>query len=338
MTMVSNFSRKVYLKLFTSKSQFFHQYKLKFNYIINNSFSELIFYDCSMCDLGEPKEHSEDSRTALSNLVQLNKYETILYRASNPDNGGTIDYYQIHGMIMVFAWIFFASTGILISRYFKISWSNNKICGEAAWFAAHRFILSIATILTIVGFLFVLVASQGTWVKSTDEKTHFTHSITGAIVISFAFFQPFIALFRCKPDSSYRFIYNYLHGFIGFSALILSIVTLFCATYFPLFKDDRARILIIIWTLWIVLIFIVFEIIQIYSRTKKGGQSRYSNINASNKTIDELVDSSTTPSVTITLDSNEHKPTSEDKLKNVLLALHILFAAILAIIFSICIV
>jgi hypothetical protein len=33
-----------------------------------------------MYNIGEPKEHSDDSRTALADLVQLNQNETILYR------------------------------------------------------------------------------------------------------------------------------------------------------------------------------------------------------------------------------------------------------------------
>ena len=274
-----------------------------------------------------------DSRAAKSDVAQLNQNKTFSYGASSPDGGGSMKYFQVHGIIMVFAWIFFASTGILITRYFKKSWANQIVCGEAAWFAAHRFILSIATILTVLGFLFILVADEGTWVGSGDEKKHFIHSITGAIVISFAFFQPFIALFRCKPTNPYRFIYNYLHAFVGFSALILSIVTLFLATYFRLFKDDRARIVMIIWALWIVFVFIAFEVIQSYFRSSRVA-SRYSHGNASNKTLDEIVESTASASVTISVNSDEYKPNVGDKIKNVLLALHILVAAILSIALS----
>jgi len=35
-----------------------------------------------MCNLGEPKQHDDGSYTALSNLVQLNQGQTILYRIS----------------------------------------------------------------------------------------------------------------------------------------------------------------------------------------------------------------------------------------------------------------
>lgn len=260
----------------------------------------------------------------------MNKNENILYKVTNPDVVDLTKYYQAHGIIMVFAWIFFASTGILISRYFKTSWANSLVCGEAAWFAGHRFLLSTTTILTILGFLFILVACQGIWVAPTDEIKHYIHSITGVIVISFAFFQPFIALFRCKPNSKFRFIYNYIHGFIGFSAFILSIVTLFLASYFKLFKDNEGRLAMIVWIIWLVLIFIIFEIMKNYFG-KRNDQSRYTNINSSNKTHEEIVEMPVSSSGTSSHSNNEQKPTMEDKLKNIFLAIHILIAAIISI-------
>ena len=224
---------------------------------------------------------------------------------------------------MVFAWMFFASTGILLSRYFKKSWIDSLVCGKAAWFAGHRFLMSIVTILTIIAFLFILVALQGAWVGSQEEIKHYVHSITGAMVISFAFFQPFIALFRCDPDSRYRFIYNYVHGFFGYSALALSIVTLFLASYFKLFKNDGGRVVMVFWAIWIVLIFGLFEFIQIYFRKKN--QLVYANINVSNKNRSDSIE----------IETPEPKSTSEGKVKNILLAIHVLIAAILSIAMSV---
>ncbi len=70
--------------------------------------------------------------------------------------------------------------------------------------------MSIAAVLTILGFLFILLALRGQWVNPQDEKRYFIHTVTDVLVISLAFFQPFFALFCCKPDSRYRFIFNYL--------------------------------------------------------------------------------------------------------------------------------
>lgn len=279
--------------------------------------------------LDEPNQHASDSCLAVADKVQLNQKETILYKVDNPSDDSP-KYFQAHGIIMVFAWIFFASTGILMSRYFKKSWSG-LFCGEAPWFAGHRFFMSIVTVLTIIGFLFVLVALGGTWPPSTAETKHFIHTVTGAMVIGFAFFQPFIALFRCKPDSHYRFIYNYLHGFFGYSALILSIVTIFLASFFRLFKNDGGRIVMTIWSVWIVLIFGIFEFLQIYARKRTQGLV-YANVN---KPVDDIDDSPTSPNVTLSRSSNEQETTSVDKMKSVLLVLHIIVAATLSIVMSV---
>jgi len=225
------------------------------------------------------------------------------------------------------------STGVLISRYFKNAWLTTLICGKNAWFAAHRFLMSIAAILTILGFLFILVGLKGTWVDRHDEPKHFTHSVTGALVISFAFFQPFLALYRCEPVSRYRFIFDYIHRFIGFSALLLSIVTLFLATYFKLFTTGEARIIVIVWIIWIILIFIAFEVVQQFFRAHNR-QSGYTNIDSSNKTIEELVESPTSSTAQLNRDNNEEETSPEEKIKNILLAIHILIAIVLCVIFS----
>ncbi|CAF0735095.1 unnamed protein product [Adineta steineri] len=275
----------------------------------------------------DPIRHAKDSRTTQSGFVQLNEKETILYKI--PNVAVDLTFARAHGIIMIFTWILIVSTGVLISRYFKNAWLHTLICGKAAWFAAHRFLMSIATILTVLGFLFIFVFRQGLWIDLGLTRA-FAHSITGVIMIGLAFFQPFIALFRCEPDSRYRFIFNFIHTFVGFSSLILSNATLFLATYFPIFKDNRGRIILIIWLGWIVFIFTIFQIIQSYYR-KKNNESGYTNLNSSNTTIADLVENSMTPKTTSVRLTNEQETSFEEKLKNVLLAIHILVAAILSI-------
>jgi hypothetical protein len=274
-----------------------------------------------MYNIDRPQQHASATRAAKSALVQLNENTAVSYEASDPNGDGSLKYFQAHGIIMVFAWILFAPTGILISRYFKRTWANQIVCGEASWFSAHRFILSIATILTILGFQFILVAEEGTWVGSGDEIKHFIHSITGIIVISLAIFQLFIALFRCKPISSYRKQFNYIHRTFGISALILSIITIFLATYFRLFKNNGGRIIMILWILWIVLVVVTLEIIERRWQANPIA-SHDSNINVSDKSVDELVE------------RDEHESNVGDKIKNILLVVHILIALTFSIALS----
>jgi hypothetical protein len=326
---VSNFPKKKDSKL---KNE-----KLIYNRFLSKKFSTIFFLKLFLFAyiLGDIQQHNADSRVALPNTVQLNQNEIILYKVPNPPPGpgDRTKYYKAHGIIMVFAWIFFASTGVLLSRYFKKSWPNNFVCGKPVWFSGHRFIMSIVVVLTVLGFLFVLVALEGAWVGIHEEKRHFIHSVTGALVIGLAFFQPFIALFRCDPDSRYRFIFNYLHAFVGFSAFVLSIATLYLATYFGLFKDNKSRIIMIVWSIWILLIVILFEVIENYIRTKYG-EIGYGNINSSIKTSGDQVEIQPSSTVTLSRTTNQQETTGEEKIKNILLATHILIAAILSIYFS----
>ncbi|CAF3464663.1 unnamed protein product, partial [Rotaria sp. Silwood2] len=83
-----------------------------------------------------------------------------------------------------------------------------------------------------------------------------------------------------------------------------------------------------------VLIFIIFEIIQSYYR-KKLNESGYSNINVSSTTIGEIVESPKPSTITLTHFVNDDENTSEKKSKNVLLAIHILMAAVVSIVMTI---
>jgi Ca2+/Na+ antiporter len=166
---------------------------------------------------------------------------------------------------MIFTWIVFVSTGILIARHFKPLLPNKKICGKAIWFVIHRTIMTTAVILTITAFILILVYKQGKWV-SQDTPREFAHSIIGVIIICFAIIQPIMALFRCKPDAEYRFIFNYAHRTVGLIAFILSIVAIFLALFFTQFTFEMNNQwgILVAWTCWIPVIFFIFWFIEFY--------------------------------------------------------------------------
>jgi uncharacterized membrane protein len=139
--------------------------------------------------------------------------------------------------------------------------------------------MCLVTILTVVAFLFILVSLQGTWVKPGWTQS-FAHSILGVIVIGLAFSQPFIALFRCEPNSQFRSIFNYLHAVVGIVCFVLSLAVLFLSTYFHLFSNNVPRTIVIVWIVWIGLIFIMFEVVENYFQRQRTG-SRYTPINPS---------------------------------------------------------
>ena len=200
------------------------------------------------------------TRSASAQKVQLNRKEVV-----NADGSGQpkTSLLKAHGILMVFAWILFVSTGILLAQFFKKSWPETKICGKAVWFAAHRVIMSTAAVLTIVGFILILVYENGRWVEQ-DLKREFAHSIVGIIVVCFAVIQPIMALFRCKPDGRFRFIFNYAHGIVGFSAFFLSIVAIFLAMFFTQFdfEANKEWAIVAAWSCWAAVIFVVFCLVE----------------------------------------------------------------------------
>ncbi|CAF1229846.1 unnamed protein product [Didymodactylos carnosus] len=249
-------------------------------------------------------------------LVSLNSAEQITYNLDSSDNSTKL--VKAHGCLMIFAWILLVSTGILIARYFKKTFANKKLFSEDVWFFLHRAIMTCAATLTLIGFLFILVFKKGEWVqKSTSTSKEFAHSVIGIIIVACSFIQPFIALFRCHPDNRYRFIYNYLHGFIGFLSFTLSIVAIFLAVYFSYFTFIPNTLgwgILVGWSCWIVTIFILFECSEYYLRLQNNNESRKSEM--------YRMDSATTD------DDTSLEPINSwiNKIKLLLLGLHILVA------------
>jgi hypothetical protein len=210
--------------------------------------------------------HNGNERQAFSKRVRLDQQETISYNLDTNDND-TIYLMKAHGIIMIFVWIVLVSTGILIARHFKLSWSNRKICGKPIWFAIHRLIMMIAVTLTLIAFILILVYKKGQWTSSMNQQ-EFAHSIIGIIVVCFASIQPLMAIFRCNPNGSYRFIFNYVHATVGLSALVLSILAILLAMFFTRFEflERKQWIIVVAWASWLLIAFILLELIEIYFR------------------------------------------------------------------------
>ncbi|CAF0806484.1 unnamed protein product [Didymodactylos carnosus] len=257
------------------------------------------------------------SRQAESKLVSLNRQEHIVHNLNSFSNNRA-NLMKAHGCIMIFTWMLIVSTGILIARYFKNTWSNRKLCGKAVWFSVHRALMSCAAILTSLAFVFILIYRQGSWVEKSQSK-EYAHSIVGILVVVFAFIQPIMALFRCHPEHLYRFIYNYLHALVGFSALVLSISAIFLALYFSIFnfKTNNSWAIMTAWSCWIVLIFFIFECLEFCfkndRRSEKNDAYQLDSNGHANGTISEATD-------------EEKSNPIKDKLKGLLLILHILVA------------
>jgi hypothetical protein len=228
---------------------------------------------------------------------------------------------KAHGVIMIFAWILFVSTGILLARYFKTSWPNRKICGKPIWFAVHRALMSTVAVLTIIAFILILVYENGTWIPQ-DEQMPFAHSIVGILVIIFAIIQPIMALFRCKPDAHYRFIFNYFHAIVGFTAFILSIVAIFIAMFLRDFNFAITKVwaIVVVWICWLPIIFFIFWLIEFYFHKQSTNVNNIESydLDYTNKTV---------RNDPIQVANNAKK----DRIKGIFLLIHILVASILSL-------
>jgi hypothetical protein len=219
---------------------------------------------------------------------------------------------------MIFTWILFASTGIILARYFKPAWPTQKICGKAIWFAVHRALMTSVALLTITAFILILVYKKGKWV-SQDTQLEFAHSIFGIIAICFTFIQPIMALFRCTPDAPNRFIFNYAHRIIGFSTLILSTVAIFLAVFFTQFNFQMHKewAILIGWTCWLPIIFLAFWFIDFYFQRNPSSIENSTSFDLTNPDENTAMKN---PPAQVVSNAKQHR------IKGILLLIHIIVA------------
>lgn len=195
--------------------------------------------------------------------------------ASTEDSNDSEENYSFayaHGTVMIFAWMVFAPTGILIARYgrlLRVS-GRRKFLGESIWFQIHRLALLLAAFATLLGFFLILAQTKATWIDvNTDGQLIFTHSILGVLVVCFATVQVWMALFRCHPDSRFRFIYNWAHRITGLLAFLLSVPSIFIIAYSLPSNHSGLVAILSLWTAWVVIVAVAFECLEYQSKKRR---------------------------------------------------------------------
>ncbi|KAL4713664.1 hypothetical protein ACJJTC_004195 [Scirpophaga incertulas] len=56
---------------------------------------------------------------------------------------------RLHGALMLTAWLFAASVGVLLARYFRQVWVGKQLGGKDIWFAYHRILMVGTWLLTM---------------------------------------------------------------------------------------------------------------------------------------------------------------------------------------------
>ncbi|XP_061177011.1 putative ferric-chelate reductase 1 homolog [Saccostrea echinata] len=135
--------------------------------------------------------------------------------------------YKLHGSLMIFAWIFLSSIGIITARYYKSEWKDMMPCGVKVWFAIHRTVMSLVFLVTTGAFVLIFI-EVGSLLQEKEGSVYLRyHPALGISVMALTVVNPVMALFRCSPGHKYREVFHYSHMFVGTSAQILAAVTIY---------------------------------------------------------------------------------------------------------------
>ena len=169
--------------------------------------------------------------------------------------GGNSMLLQLHGVLMVAAWLGCAGAGMIMARYFKRTWRGRQLCGKDLWFVLHRGLMTLAVVLTIAAVILVLVEVQVAPLALSSLRLN-PHPVVGLVCVLLALLQPIMAALRPHPGTSTRPLFNWAHWAAGNSAFILGVVAIFLAG--SLAKTNLASLDNNIWS-WSLLAFVIFH-------------------------------------------------------------------------------
>ncbi|XP_060063572.1 ferric-chelate reductase 1-like [Ylistrum balloti] len=212
-------------------------------------------------------KHQELPVTSL-NLVQFNKY--VIHR------GEALPLLtQVHGILMLVAWIMFGGLTTVIARYYKPIFPGKQVCGTSVWFQMHRAAAIVAFVLTAVSFIIIFVKVNG---LTNDTELH---GWLGIAVMSGITLQLFGGLLRPDQSSNYRNIFNWGHWFLGKAIFLVAVVScfvLFNTGFLPQVQETFGNILTALWISLQVIWEIVFEV---YKRRRLGEDNKLGELSSS---------------------------------------------------------
>ncbi|XP_070194189.1 serine-rich adhesin for platelets-like isoform X2 [Littorina saxatilis] len=183
--------------------------------------------------------------------------------------GGSADFpvlVKAHGSLMMVAWIFAASLGIIFARHFKTMWEGSSWFGEKVWFQIHRACMIIAFLATVVAFIIIFVEVGG-YSEIEGEGYKEAHPIIGIIVTILTVINPVLAVFRPHPGTKNRPIFNWVHWAVGTAAYILGVISIFFGlTLDKAGAPDYATYILAAFVGWQFLVSILLEIAQCMGR------------------------------------------------------------------------
>lgn len=191
---------------------------------------------------------------------------------------------KAHGALMIFAWLFFASVGIIFARYYKFIFPTVRLCGLQFWFIVHRPFMLLAVVVSLVSLVIILFDKNWQWVQVTSTF-NFVHSILGISTIGLAFIQPILAIFRPDKDAPKRPIFNWVHRSIGVLTFILAMAAILMGMM--MFLESFYWLIMFGWLTWLVVLVIFLEFIDYKMKMgkKKFESKQVGNVNEINVKI-----------------------------------------------------
>lgn len=159
---------------------------------------------------------------------------------------------KAHGILMILAWAFFGTTGLLWTKYYKTMWPNKRFFGERYWFVVHFNCMSMLVLLVVIAFIIIFVEVGG--YSRADYLPYEAHPILGIIIFCCILLNPIIALLRPAEDHKCRPCVNWIHWFFGTVAWCLAIPNMFIGM-------DFGKAHVPWWATWILCIYILYHII-----------------------------------------------------------------------------
>ncbi|KAK6990912.1 ferric-chelate reductase 1 [Biomphalaria glabrata] len=130
---------------------------------------------------------------------------------------------KAHACLMLFAWLFCASIGTVMARFYKPLWPKTKICGRKVWYTVHRLCMLIAGILTIIAFVLIFYEVQGLS-EISILRLKKLHPVVGIATTCLVILQVLMGLFRPSSTSVNRPVFNYGHWLLG---IVTHVATVF---------------------------------------------------------------------------------------------------------------
>ncbi|XP_060600501.1 ferric-chelate reductase 1-like isoform X4 [Ruditapes philippinarum] len=258
---------------------------------------------------------------------------------------------KAHGCLMIIGWVLFTGIGLVVARYYKSVWGDKTFMKLKIWFQVHRACMVTAVGLNIIAFILIFIEVKGySDIPDIPGKGYLrSHPVLGIIVTVLCVANPVMALFRPGPDSNKRPIFNWAHWGVGMTAYILSAI---CICFgFQLGKSstpDYAIYIMIVYVLYIIIFDVVFEVMELLNKKEKKGplmsiyqivcstSSTKYHVSRENVKVEGMEMSNRNGTENGTIPNGNHvtkdKIRKSDKIKTMLLALHIAFTGAFALV------